>query len=135
MAGIFEQLQPFKEGENWQEYVEHFWTFFMANDIDHGKKKCAFCVQLLGQRLVILSEVCGLPDKPETKTFAAVCDLVKNHLKPKLSEANASLLFYSRSRKKDSGVQMFLAELRRLAGPTILDSLSHEHWVTDLLLD
>ena len=89
----------------------------MANDIVHGKKKvCILCANVGSATCHIIRSLC-LPDKPETKTFAAVCDLVKNHFKPQLSEANASLLFCSRSRRKDSGVQMFLAELRRLAGP------------------
>ena len=58
MAGIFGQLQPFKEGETWQEYVEIFENKFIANDIDNDKekKKCAFCVQMLGQRLTTLSK-------------------------------------------------------------------------------
>ena len=46
---------------DWQEYVEIFNIFFMANDIDNDKKekkKCAFCVQMLGQRLTTLSKVC-----------------------------------------------------------------------------
>ena len=40
-----------------------------------------------------------LPDKPEENTFRVLSDLVKNHLKAKLSEASASLLFYNRNRK------------------------------------
>ena len=76
---------------------------------------CTLCANV-GSATYLIRSLC-LSDKPETKTFAAVCDLVKNHFNPKLSEAGAGILFYSRSRKKEEGVQMFLAELRRLAGP------------------
>ena len=41
MAGIFGQLQPFKEGENWQEHVEIFEHFFMANDSDSDGGRCS----------------------------------------------------------------------------------------------
>ena len=93
------------------------------------RKKCAFSMQMLGQRLTTLLKVCVSKTCLKQNKIAAVRDLVKNHFKPKLSEASASLLFYSTSRKKEEGVQMFMAELRRLAGPSKFGL-----FVTDLLL-
>ena len=103
----------------------------MANDTDNDniKKVCILCANVGSATYHIIKSLC-LPDKPETKSFAAVPDLVKNHFIPKLSEASASLLFYSRSGKKEEGVEMFLAELRRLAG-----SCSFGLFVTGALRD
>ena len=46
-------------------------------------------------------------NKPETKSFAAVFNLVKNCFKPNLSEATASLLFYSRRWQKEECSYVF----------------------------
>ena len=39
MAGFLGQLHPFKEGENWQEYVEIFEHVFIPNDIGDDERK------------------------------------------------------------------------------------------------
>ena len=88
----------------------------MANDIDSDKEKVCVLCSNVGSATYYIIKILRLPDKPETKPFAAVCHLTKNHFNPKLSEAIASLLFYSRSRK-EKGVQRFLVQLRRFAGP------------------
>ena len=117
MAGFVGRLEPFRDGENWREYVEIFEHFFIANDVTTDKKKvCILCSYVGSSTYHIIKTLC-LPQKPEEKTFLDVCALVENHFKPKLSEASASLLFYSRNRKRAESVQMFLAELRRLAKP------------------
>ena len=89
MAGIFGQLQPFKEGETRQEYVEIFENKFMANDIDNDKKKR----RKEKKKNVHSVCKCWVSDllHYQTKTFAAVCDLVRNHFKPKLYEASSSI--------------------------------------------
>ena len=43
--------------------------------------------------------------------------LVKNHYRPKISEASASLIFHNRVRKPSETIQVFAAELRRLSQP------------------
>ena len=65
----------------------------MANDIDNDKKKvCILYANVWSATYQLIKNLC-LQDMPETKKIAAVRDLVKNHFKPKLSEASASLLF------------------------------------------
>ena len=76
MAGFLGQLRPFKEGENWQEYIEIFENVFIANDIgdtDEKKKVCILCSNV-GSSTYHIKSLC-LPDKPEEKTFTVLSDL------------------------------------------------------------
>ena len=64
----------------------------------------------------IIKSLC-LPEKPSKKSFDFIITTVKNHCKPKLSEASASPLLNSQIRKNGETVQMYVVELRRLAVP------------------
>ena len=102
-----------KTGKN--IYIEIFEYFLWQMTLTVTRNKvCILCSNVGSATCHIIKSVC-LPDRPEKK-IAAVCDLAKNHFKPEISEA--SLLFYSRSRKNEESVHVFLFPgRRRLAVP------------------
>ncbi len=117
-AALFGNLFPFDEKEhNWTEFIEIYEHYFTANKITDNKMKVSIlCANVGPNAYHIIKSLC-LPDKPGEKTFEFITAAVKHHFKPKLSEASASLLFNSRYRKSTESVQMYVAELRRLAVP------------------
>ena len=116
-APIIGQILPFKEGENWKDYTEILDHFFTANGITDEKKKVSILCSSVGTGTYHLIKTLCLPKKPEENTFEEISSLVENHFKPKLSEASASMIFYSRNRQKGETVQIYLASLRSLAKP------------------
>ena len=114
---IIGQILPFKEGDNWKDYTEILDHFFAANSITDEKKKVAILCSSVGTGTYHLIKTLCLPKKPDENTFEEISTLVDNHLKPKLSEASASMIFYSRNRQKGETVQIYLASLRSLAKP------------------
>jgi len=94
--------------------VEIYGHYFTANKIAEDKVKVHILCASVGPRTYhIIKNLC-LPDKPESKTFKDLTDIVKGYYKPKISEASASLIFNNRVRKPEETVQVFVAELRRL---------------------
>ena len=113
MAGIFRQLQPFKEGENWQEYVDFF--FFLnpwQMTLTMTRKMCAFYVQWLNT----LSKVCVSQTSLKQKLLQLFVILSRTILNPdflRLVPVFSSTLEAIRRRKVfrcswPEGVQMFL---------------------------
>ena len=110
MAGIFRQLQPFKEGENWQEYVEIF--FKIPWQMTLTRKMCASCVQWLNT----LSKVCVSQTSLKQKLLQLFVILSRTILNPnflRLVPVFSSTLEAIRRRKVlrcswPESVQMFL---------------------------
>ena len=115
-TGLYGSLFQYNSEEHsWSEYVEIYGHYFTANKIEDDKIKVSILCANVGPKTYhVIKNLC-LPAKPEAKTFKELTDTVKNHFKPKISEANASLIFGTRIRKKGETVQVFAAELRRLA--------------------
>ena len=113
--GVIGTLAQFNENDNWDEYCEICEHFFEANGITDDKLKVSILCSNVGGATYHLIKNLSLPKKPNEQTFAELSKLVKTHFKPKMSEASASLQFNTRIRKHDETVQMYVAELRRMA--------------------
>jgi len=114
-VGIIGSLFQYTEDHNWTEYIEIYEHYFTANSINEDKLKVSILCSNVGPKTYhVIKNLC-LPNTPSEKTFKELTKLVKNHFKPKLSEASSSLHFNTRIRKKDESVRVFVAELRRLA--------------------
>ena len=113
--GVIGTLAQFNENDNWDEYCEICEHFFEANGITDDKQKVSILCSNVGGATYHLIKNLSLPKKPNEQTFAELSKLVKNHFKPKISEASASLQFNTRIRKHNETVQMYVAELRRMA--------------------
>ena len=110
--GVIGTLAQFNENDNWDEYCEICEHFFEANGITDDKLRVSILCSNVGGATYHLIKNLSLPKKPNEQTFAELSKLVKNHFKPKISEASASLQFNTRIRKHNETVQMYVAELR-----------------------
>ena len=118
IATLYGNLFQFDPNEhNWTEFIEIYQHYFTANNIEDENRKVSILCSNVGPKTYHIIKSLCLPDKPNEKSFDFIITTVKNHYKPKLSEASASLLFNSRNQKNGETVQIYVAELRRLAVP------------------
>ena len=117
-TALFGSLFQFNPDEHvWTEYVEIFEHYFTANKIKEDELKVSILCSNVGPKTYhVIKNLC-LPKKPSELKFQDIVDLVKNHYKPKMTEASASLKFNTRNRMEGESMRMFVAELRRLAAP------------------
>lgn len=126
MVGAIDTFDP--QTENWLSYSERLEQFFVANDIGQtaegadaaalqvaNTKKVATMIAVIGKTAYsILRDLCS-PDAPSTKTFNALCDLLKNHYKPKALEVAESYKFHHAVQEENETVANYYARLKRLA--------------------
>ena len=101
-------------GEDWIEYQERFEMYLEANGVENADKMRAVFLATLGAPgYKLLRSLAGNDTK--TKTFTALCKLMKDHLQPVPNEIAQRFQFYKRDRKSGESVSAFLAELRKLS--------------------
>ena len=101
--------------QTWEEYCEVLNQFFEANGIDDGEKQRAILISVVGPATYKLMRNLVSPDKPSSKTFDQLTQVMKEHFNPKPSEMVQRYVFDSRSRQPTESVSAYVAELRRLA--------------------
>ncbi|XP_031432706.1 uncharacterized protein K02A2.6-like [Clupea harengus] len=101
--------------QTWEEYCEVLDQFFEANGIDDGEKQRAILISVVGPATYKLMRNLVSPDKPSSKTFDQLTQVMKEHFNPKPSEMVQRYVFDSRSRQPTESVSAYVAELRRLA--------------------
>ena len=101
--------------QTWEEYCEVLDQFFEANGIDDGEKQRAILISVVGPATYKLMRNLVSPDKPSSKTFDQLKQVMKEHFNPKPSEMVQRYVFDSRSRQPTESVSAYVAELRRLA--------------------
>lgn len=118
VVGAIGAVYAFNEGiQSWSEYIEVLEHYFTANSVIDDKVKVAILCANVGPKTYHVMKNLCLPAKPSDKSFSDLKKLIKDHYKPKISEASASLIFHNRTQKTSESIQVFVAELRRLAGP------------------
>eukprot|EP00117_Sycon_ciliatum_P042966 scpid56189/ scgid31186/ len=132
MASSFCQMEPF-DGQNFSDYLDRLECYFAANRIGvaattnaddvtaAGKVKTAALIALVGKATYsTLKDLC-FPDKPTSKTFDEIADLLKKHFQPKLSLVAESYRFHQ-CRQGTESVTEFANRLKRLASTCEFDS-------------
>ena len=108
------KVEEFKEDEEWVEYIERLTHYFTANDIEDEDKQRSILLSVCGAKTYKLIRNLVAPDKPDSKTFKELAELVQNHRNPKPSEIVQRFKFNSRFRKEGESVATYVAELRQL---------------------
>lgn len=111
----FGKLDAYEESEDWIQYVERLTCYFSANEIDDDDKKRDILLSVCGRKTYKLMRDLLAPDKPNTKTFDELTELIKEHKHPEPSESIQRFKFNSRTRHSDESVRSYVAELRSLA--------------------
>ncbi|KAK3092066.1 hypothetical protein FSP39_024867 [Pinctada imbricata] len=109
------KLDTYDESEDWNQYIERLDSYFDANEIDDAEKKRNILLSVCGKATYKLIRDLLSPVKPNTKSFADIVKLVKDHKHPAPSEIISRFKFNSRIRKEGESVRGFVAELRSLS--------------------
>ena len=102
------------EREQWPAYDERLEFYFAANDVNSPEKQRAVLLSSCGPSTFQLIRNLVAPDKPSSKSFAELVDLVKAHYNPKPSAIVSRFKFYSCVRNHGETVAAFVARLRQL---------------------
>ena len=114
MAPTIGKLDPFDETvEDWEAYVERVQEFFKANDVGQDKQVSTL-ISTIGAKTYGLLRSLTAPDKPSTKTFAQITNLLKNHLAPEPIVIAERFRFYKREQKEGESLAEYIATLKKL---------------------
>ncbi|XP_061909872.1 uncharacterized protein K02A2.6-like [Entelurus aequoreus] len=128
MAGVIGSIGPFDENvEQWSSYTERFDYFVAANGIDDGKIVPTF-LSVIGPKTFTLLRSILQPEKPGSKTYKNIVDILTKHFSPKPLVIAERFRFHRRHQEEGESVTMFMAALRKLAehcefGDTLSDAL------------
>ena len=107
------RIDPFdRSEEDWHTYVERLDQYFEANNIK-DKKVPAF-ISLIGPKTYGLLKNLLAPEKPSTKSYKELVDILGKHLAPKPLVIAERFRFHKRDQREGESVTAYLAELRRL---------------------
>ena len=67
MSTQISNVEPFQQGDDWDQYVERLEQYFVANGITDEKKLAVFLTLVGARTYALLSDLVS-PDKPATKT-------------------------------------------------------------------
>ena len=99
--------------EDWSNYVERMNCFFVANEVVSVDKKRARFLSVVGPKSYAVLR--GLSaNKPTSKTFDELCQLMEDHIHPAANEIHERFLFNSRVRKDAETISEFVAALVKL---------------------
>lgn len=115
MAGVIGSIGPFDENiEQWSSYTERFGYFAVANEIKDEKLVPTF-LSIMGPKTFNLLRDLLQPEKPGSKTYQQIVDILANHLSPKPLVIAERFRFHKRNQEEGESVTMFVAALRKLA--------------------
>lgn len=110
MAGIIGNIGHFDENvEQWSSYTERFQYFIEANEI------VPTFLSVIGPKCYNLLRSLLQPEKPGTKTYQEIVNVLKGHFSPKPLVIAERFRFHHRCQGEGESVPMFAAVLRKLA--------------------
>lgn len=112
---VFGQLEKFRVGEDWEQYVAVLKNYLGANSVTDAIKQKQILLASVGMETYQLMCTLLAPDKPESKSFDELVNAVRDHVKPPPSRIAARYKFYTLSRKEGESVAEFVVNLRRAA--------------------
>ena len=113
--GLIGRIDPFDETiESWGNYVERLEQYFEANEVENTKK-VSWPLTLIGGKTYSLLIDLTFPDKPSTKTYDQLTQLLNKHLSPKPLIIAERYRFYKRDQKEGESVNEYVTQLRKLS--------------------
>ena len=112
----YSRFGEFKEKrESWENYVDRFDEFFMANEITDAARKRAILHSVVGPETYKLISSLLSPTKPKDSTYEEIVEKLKKHFTPIKSSIMARHLFDNSLRHQGESVTDYLACLRTIA--------------------
>ena len=100
--------------ETWSSYTERLGYYFVANDVQDPAKKKTILLTVCGPSPFQLLKNLLEPNTPESKSYADLVDLLRNHFNPTPSVIMQRFKFNTRTRKDSESVATCVAELKYL---------------------
>ena len=75
----YEKVEEYKEDEEWVEYIERLTHYFTANEIEDGDKQRSISLSVCGAKTYKLIRNLVSPEKPDSKSFNELAELVRNN--------------------------------------------------------
>ena len=100
--------------EDWTVYVERLQNYFVANDVESEGKKRAILLSVCGPATYRLIRNLLSPAQPNSKSYAELVQLVRDHYQPKPSPIIMRFRFNSCTREQGESMSAFVARLRQL---------------------
>lgn len=114
-VALYGQLQAYDEKQSWEDYVEIMEHYFSANGINDDKMRVSIFCSTVGVSTYRLAKSLCLPRKPQDCKFEEIIRHLNKHYEPRPTEATESLKFGKRDRKQGETIQVYVAELRKIA--------------------
>ena len=109
------RLDTFQQDyERISAYLERVQLYFQANKVADAKQVPVLLSAIGGKTYALLSDLLA-PEKPATKTFAQLKDVLIKHFEPKPVVIAERFQFHRRIQMPGETITEFVAELRRLA--------------------
>ncbi|XP_068234092.1 uncharacterized protein [Palaemon carinicauda] len=108
-------IAAYDKSEDFEDYVERFDQFCLANDITEEDKKRAVFLSAVGAPTYGLLKTLLAPNKPSSRTYQELTELLKNHLHPKPILIAERYKFYNRKQRPGESITDYATEQRKLA--------------------
>lgn len=130
-------IGPYTDDEPWESYVERLDMYFLAvgiTDADAEKKKGILLASVGKEVYQLMKNLLGREEKPHSKTYTELCNLVKKHKTPTPPWQSERLKFLNRDRNHGETVMNYVAELKRLAHTCRFSEHEYENALRDRLM-
>lgn len=112
---LFGQLGTFKpEEEEWSNYEERMDEFFIVNKIKDDRAKVALFLTSAGSEHYGLLKNLLSPDKPSSKKYDEIIQVLKEHFEPKPLIIAERFKFHKRDQMENESGQQYFAALKSL---------------------
>ncbi|XP_063895857.1 uncharacterized protein K02A2.6 isoform X1 [Helicoverpa armigera] len=100
--------------DDWKLYVERLEQYFLVNKIAVELQVPTLITVMGADAYELLVNLCT-PEKPTTKTFAQISDIMGRHLQPKPSELAERYKFRHRKQKDGESISEYTAVLKKMS--------------------
>lgn len=109
------KISEFNVGtDNWRLYVERLEQYFIVNSIAADKQVPTLVTVMGAAGYELLVNLCT-PDKPTTKTFKELADILGKHLQPRPSTLAERFKFHHRKQNSGEKICDYVAELKKMS--------------------
>ena len=116
MSAVFGTVTEFGEGvEERPQYVDRLEQFFAANGIELEGKKRSILLSVVGTRTHQLLTSLVAPEKPGSKTYDELKNIVEQHLSPPPSEIVQRYRVHTCVRQEGEPVTNYVCRVREVA--------------------